>query len=536
MRKFTLYYTLFILLCFHTAKAQILPLGFLELDQHARSLQLLGKLDSNSSFLLRPTNYGAGFDKSMKRGTPITELWTGIDTMMPKSTRFYFDKGDGVVMLLPAMMKAKFNNHHPFGWNDEAMKAAKGLQTYFSTGVYAQYGPISIQLQPEWYQGGNPSFEHFGQYGAATEESYSKVLLGNSSAFLNIGATAIGVSTSAVWFGPGQFSSLVLSNNATNFPHTSFQSTRPALTFLGSFEWKLIAGKLNEDSAAGGLYENRHLKPAVLTDDTRYYNAVMVSFQPKFFKNLFIGASRAYQIYTRDFKNDQSGFIEKYLIVLNPGIKNGSIAGSNSNKGDQQLSVFTRWVFPKSHAEFYFEYGQNDHKANARDYALNVQAGAAYLAGFKKVFPLKQERFIELSGEMLQMSQSVDYLLRNTGNWYVHGQMAQGMTNDRQIMGAGSGFGNNVQTLRGSWVNGIQRMGVTLQRIQHDPVGLAGPGFFGHRLHNWNEMSYGVFGRYAYKRWIASLDMQLSFSKNYAWEGNVNRTNFYSMLNLAYIW
>ena len=515
--------------------AQVLPIGLLDLDGHARSLQLLNRLDSNISFFVRPSNYGEGFDKSVKLGRKMGEGWTGMDSTMPSTTKYYFDDGKGIFMVLPTTLRVKFNSHHPFGWNDEAMQAAKGLQTGVSGGFFTQYGPFSVQVQPEYYQGSNQEFEFNSAYGAKTNGAYSKFLPGNSSVLVHAGAMAAGFSTQGIWFGPGQFSSLILSNNATSFPHLSFHTTRPLCTPLGTFEWQLIAGKLDEDSASGGLYENRHLKPAVLREDSRFYNAVNISYQPRFFKNFFIGAARAFQIYSKDLQSLETNFFNKYLVVLNPGFKKSSVQDEGF-RGDQQFSVFTRWLFPKSHAEFYFEYGQNDHKANFRDLAINVQAGAAYLAGFKKVIPLKQGRFMELNGEMIQMAQSPDYLLRNTGNWYEHTPIYQGMTNDRQIMGAGSGFGNNVQSLKVNWVNGIQRIGIIAQRVQHDPIGFRGQSALLLGKTPWNEMCYGINARYAYKSLIASLEIQYSSSKNYAWEAGNRKSNLYSLLNLAYLW
>ncbi len=512
-----------------------MPIGFLDLDGHARSLQLLSKVDSNFSFFVRPSNYHLGFEHFRRKKKPMTEAWTGVDTMMPTATRFYFLRKKGVFQLMPTMMRVKYNSHHPYGWNDEAMRAARGLQTSFSTGIFAQYGPLSIQLQPEWYQGGNPTFEHNGDFGAPSTGKYSKWIPGNSNVLLHAGPVAAGISTQSIWWGPGQFSSLILSNNATPFPHLTFHTTRPLKTSIGSFEWQLVLAQLDEDSAKGGLYENFHLKPAKLTDDSRFYNAVNISYQPRFFKHLYIGASRAFQIYSKDMEEINGDFFNKYLVALNPGFKKSSIQ-DQGRRGDQQASFFARWLFPKSHAEFYVEYGQNDHKANYRDYAINMQAGAAYLVGFKKLFLLKDKRFMELSGELLQMAQSTDYVLRNTGNWYVHGQMIQGMTNDRQILGAGSGMGNNVQSMKLSWVNGIQKLGLVFQRIQHDPKALVGGYPLLLRPVFWNEYAYGVYGRYVYKRFVGSLDIHFTTTRNYAWEKDRRRNNIYSMLNIAYIW
>lgn len=515
--------------------SQEMPIGFLDLDGNARSQQLLSKVDSNFSFFLRPSNYNQGFEYYRHKKRLMTEAWTGIDSIMPQSIRWYFFKNKGVVQLMPAMMRVKLNTHHPFGWNDEAMLAAKGIQTSFSTGIFAEWGPLSVQVQPELYYGNNPTFEHNAFYGAPSTGSYTKLIPGNSNVLLHAGPLAVGISTQSIWWGPGQFSSLILSNNATPFTHLTFHTTRPLKTTIGNFEWQLVLARLNEDSAKGGLYENLHHKPVVLTDDSRYYNAFLISFQPKFFKHFYIGASRAFQIYSKNINDINGDFFNKYLVALNPGFKKSSIQ-DEGRVGDQQASVFARWVFPKSHVEFYFEYGQNDHKANYRDYAIDVEAGAAYIVGGKKLFPLKKSRYIELSSELIQMAQSTDWVLRNTGNWYVHGEIFQGMTNDRQILGAGSGFGNNVQSIKLNWVNGIQKFGAIFQRIQHDPKALIGGYPLLLRPTFWNEYAWGLYGRYAYKKFIGSIDLQYTHSRNYAWEKGMRRNNIYSMLNIAYIW
>jgi hypothetical protein len=110
------------------------------------------------------------------------------------------------------------------------------------------------------------------------------------------------------------------------------------------------------------------------------------------------------------------------------------------------------------------------------------------------------------------------------------------MTNDRQIIGAGSGFGNNVQSIKVNWVNGIQKIGIIAQRIQHDPISARELTSLTLRPTLWNELCYGVNARYAYKNLIASLELQYTSSKNYAWEAGNRKSNLFSLLNLAYIW
>ena len=120
---------------------------------------------------------------------------------------------------------------------------------------------------------------------------------------------------------------------------------------------------------------------------------------------------------------------------------------------DQQISIYTRWLFPKSHAEFYFEYGWNDHKDNFRDFWIDPEHAATYLIGFKKLMPLKNNSWLELNTEIVQTAQTIDYLVRTAGDWYVYEN--GGYNHNNQILGAGSGLGNNVQTIQVNLLKGL---------------------------------------------------------------------------------
>jgi hypothetical protein len=514
--------------------AQTSPVGWVDMDATLRNLQLLGQLDPNISFAVRPIHYKPGIAKRNSTGATIQDIFNDLDSSGSLFRTIHFDDNKGVVRILPTQFTFKNNSHHPFGWNDEAMIAAKGVQTVVSAGVYSRYGPVSVQFQPQWVRSQNAQFENNASYGATVSGLQEKFLLGQSSALLHVGGFAAGLSTQNLWWGPGQYSSLLLSNNAPGFTHFTLSTTQPFCLPIGSFEGQLVAGRLDEDSSfTGGLWENFHLKPRTFTDQWRYFNAVVVTFQPSFFKNFHLGATRAFQIYKSDFQSLGGRFIQRYLPVLTNIFKS---KGDDPVGRDQQLSLFARWVFPKAHSEFYFEYGWNDHKGNMRDFALDPVHAAAYIVGGRKLLPLNRNNFLELSGEITHMSQPVDYVLRNAGNWYVHGQVSQGMTNNRQILGAGSGMGNNVQTLKLTWFKGFARLGASVQRIQHDPKELAGSNFFALRDVFWNERAYGINGRYRLGRFMLIGDVQFTRSKNYAWTRDNLRDNFYSYLQLSYLW
>src|SRR5206468_1504691 len=129
-----------------------------------------------------------------------------------------------------------------------------------SAGVYAKYGMLSVQLQPEFVTAANDFFDplnknHFGVIFARYYDiynnidlparfgtsSYTRAYWGQSSIRLNYKSLSFGLSTENLWWGPGIRSSLLMSNNAPGFKHLTLNTTKPIKTPIGSFEGQLIA-------------------------------------------------------------------------------------------------------------------------------------------------------------------------------------------------------------------------------------------------------------------------------------------------------
>ena len=123
---------------------------------------------------------------------------------------------------------------------------------------------------------------------------------------------------------------------------------------------------------------------------------------------------------------------------------------------------------------------------------------------------LNKKQWIDFTTEIIQMSQTPDFLVRNAFNWYEHGLVRQGYTNMNQIMGAGSGKGNNVQTFATSWHSGLSMLGIKTQRIQHDPVQADAQSkvvTLGQREHIWTDYVFSLEGRYRYKNWLVNVNV-----------------------------
>ena len=119
--------------------------------------------------------------------------------------------------------------------------------------------------------------------------------------------------------------------------HYSLNTTRPLKTPIGSFEFQLILGRMTRDSLQG--YENNLLKRRDLSANpkNRQYNGIILTYQPRFLKNVFFSVERAFQNYEGPLPN--SKFMNTYLPVMNNLFKK-DYNDDTLNK-DQILSIST---------------------------------------------------------------------------------------------------------------------------------------------------------------------------------------------------
>jgi hypothetical protein len=135
------------------------------------------------------------------------------------------------------------------------------------------------------------------------------------------------------------------------------------------------------------------------------------------------------------------------------------------------------------------------------------------------------------------MSQTTSYLLRNAGNWYTHSRISEGYTNENQIIGAGSGFGNNVQTISIKFGSFINNFTFQYQQIAQNPRRLVGDvryAWLGDT--NWNDYSYGFKFQFNYKKIYFKINSEWVNSINYLWQNGNNKNNFNLFFNTIYIW
>ena len=495
-----------------------MAVGYTDFDDNIRDLQLLGKLQPEQSLTIRPY---------------ILTPKLGYDSLLAMIDPEFENRGHLVqrkhsdIQLLPINFLQKYNSHHPYGWNDGPLSFSKGYQFVGSGGVYMRWRNIHLTLRPEFFKTASDPYETSATWGQRTS-ALSKLTLGQSSLRVDFGPFSVGVSTQNLWLGPGRYSSLLMSNNASGFNHFNIQTNRPLKTPLGSFQLNVIGGTLSYNKGQG--FENRNLKLIGNTSYTNYLSLLSISYSPVFFKNFYLTANRAFTLPTQE--KPSSKLTDYYLIALKPLFRNEY--QDNSLPIDQVLSGSAKYVFPKEHAEVYFEYGWNDGSSNTRDLMLDMSHSAASVYGLKKIQYLSKKTYLNFEAEATQMSQRPSYLQRQAGNWYVHEN--GGYINENQILGAGSGWGNDVQTIALSLNKGWAKYGINFQHISHNPVGVTNVLSYDGGAPYWDDYSYGIELKQKYNHFLFNLKMEWVNSKNYLWQNNNKVSNIYIYLNTIYLW
>ncbi len=508
--------------------SQTLPVGTPIFEDYFRLEQLNGNVDSTLSFSVRPVYTRLSLQLTPNSADSASNylpkyLNAGVSGTQKKRYQF---------QILPLVLKQQLITNHPYQWNDGIMVPAKGYQTMLSGGVFLKAGPLRVQLRPELLFAQNSDFTGF----SADPKSYpysgnidqperfgnkaiSRAGLGQSSIRLTFNPVSLGISNENLWWGPGIRNSLLMSNTAPGFKHVTLNTTRPVRTPLGSLEAQMIGGKL-EDS---GLSNKRQ--------DWRYLSGFVFSYHPKWIPGLFLGLSRTFQMYNKDM----DGKIDDYIPFLQ------SFSKVETNEGnkirDQLTSVFARWLWREEKAEIYAEFGRNDHSYNLRDFAMTPDHSRAYLFGFSKSFNYrhKQDEYLHLNFELTQLQQSVNYINRDAGAWYIHGQVLHGYTQKGEVLGAGIGPGSNLQTFALSWNKGLKKLGVQIERYEHNRD------YFNAAYNNqnsgkepWIDFSTEFTTNWLYKNILFESGLAVISSRNYYWEKSQNALNGRARVNVIY--
>jgi hypothetical protein len=366
------------------------------------------------------------------------------------------------------------------------MYPARGKQERFSAGANIRWGIIDINVQPEFLKVENieqeffrgnendrnwwtrfykivaNNIDDFRQFGKLPIETIS---LGQSRVGLSTKTWSAGVSNENIWWGPGQFNSLIYTNNAPGFLHAYIQSNKPIETKVGNFEFKMISGKMD---SLNWINPDQRIMCAIWpgaiipkTNQQRVMQAFTVNYNPKWFPNLYLG----YAYSTQHYSTKTDKYIEPFSKAKTNNIKYSIGA------------LMMRIKLPKENAEIYAELGQ------PRSFALpwqffNDTAINGFVFGIKKIYLTQNKKsYFEFNFEatQIQLMDAKEIFIEGdkfgtpkNNSFYTSPVIRQGYTNEAQLLGASIGPGSASQTLHVSWNHGLNKIGLMVERVNHN--------------------------------------------------------------------
>ena len=444
-----------------------LAVGSAGIEDFYRRQQLLGEYDSTVSFLIRPIS-----NNNFKSNNP----YLLYDSLKRKNN----------ITILPLISQSKYNHKQPYGWNDGSFLPVGGYQQLISGGIAAKFGPLNIQLNPEFHYAQNLDYEGFPLDAYTplwityyrrqlnridTPESFgnepiNKLKWGQSSIKLELGPVSAGWSNQNIYWGPGKKNALVMSNNATGFQHLTLNTNKAIKTPIGHFEAQVIAGKLEGsgyDPPRSNMVVNGSFIYKPRNEDWRYLSGIAVTYQPKWIPRLSLGFTRVVQQYSETAK-ENNDYFSAFSNLFRSNDKFNDIVR------DQLASVFFRYFWTSTRSEFYFEFSRNDTSIDFRDFFLEPGHAAAYLMGFSKLFDFKgrKDQFIEFDLEWTILQQGAGRIIRDASTFYIHSRVRHGYTHKGEILGAGIGPSANAQTINVNWVSKMNKIGIQLERYVHN--------------------------------------------------------------------
>lgn len=338
-----------------------------------------------------------------------------------------------------------YNTKVPYGQNDGALWQGKGYNTSLTAGARLEAFGFEATFKPQVSWSQNREFDYMpGVYGS----EYSYFWKGNIDLVQRYGDSSfwtfdwgdteiryswnnftVGFGFQSPWLGPAFLNPMLGSNNAGTYPKFDI-GLRKIKIYMPYTDWYL--GEIEGRAWLGYLTESDYFDNDS-TNNHRQLTGFSVAYSPSILPGFTIGANKICINYWKD----------KSAKYLNPLYStNGSQTGNRIDE-DQKMSLFTTWRFPQVGFEVYGEFGVDDYTGkgfanpfHTAIYTVGVKKELSFFRRFQK-FNIRPEIIFEWSN--FEMSQ--DFQLQwNYMGYYSHDSIAQGYTQNGQILGAGSGY------------------------------------------------------------------------------------------------
>ncbi len=422
--------------------------------------------------------------------------------------------------------------------SDGAWWQGRGGNTFLTLGIRLETEFLNISIIPEFWTAQNLPFpiipsgtvSDYGYYSSSIDypqimgsDPIYKLGWGQSDIRLNWNNWTLGVSNENIKWGPSKINSLMISDNASGFPHIDF-GLRKTGTSLGNFEFRAIRGQLTESD----FYDENS------DNDKTFISGITTGFSPVFIPGLTLGLKWSLMANWEDFVKSWQ------LIVFGYDFSNTYFGG---DRLDQKGSFTIDWLFPSVGFEWYFEFFKEDYSPSLRYILLAPGHAAGYTVGGEKSFKLGEKDGFRAIVEWNQLIQSRDYEidLGAGGIYYTHGIVNHGFTNLGQMLGAGIGPGSDAETLLIDYYDTWGKAGIMLRRIcwdkmylYRDPDTKSSPDGADYVRLN-TEISFGLNGVFFYSDNLhIETEVIISNNLNFMYlEGN-DKFNLYGRLGLTY--
>jgi len=386
-------------------------------------------------------------------------------------------RGGGVrAALIRPELELVENTGFPYGADDGAVWAGKGLTIAVSGGFELRAGALSVVVDPVFFRAENAAFAlepvPATVRGAPYNEpvtpgtidlpqrfgpgAYQRFDPGQSTVRLDLFGFAIGATTASESWGPAITSPVILGNNAAGFPRLFAGTARPLNVGIGRVHGRWFAGQLGQSDWS----------PTDTAGGKRLAAGIVVVFQPRGLENVELGISRFFHRFWPKDGVRASDFFIPFEGFLKQGLRNKDDPSAPGGTPDNQLaSFFARVALPGSGVEIYGEYGREDHSWNIRDLAGEPDHISAYTLGVMRAWTDASAGVLTtMRAEVTNARVTAIARGRGEGLLYEHSPLVQGHTQYGQLLGSPAVRGGSGATLAFDRWSSAGRVSVSFTR------------------------------------------------------------------------
>jgi hypothetical protein len=416
-----------------------------ELEQYLRVLQLTGAAPLAQLSLRGWSAFER--DSLLPRGE--SHPWGSAMIAPAKRPAFSFEPIRPQLQLIG-------NSGWPYGSNDGAIWAGRGLTTAVSGGFELRGGPLTVVIDPVFFRAENQAFamqpvplsvrgapyndpvtpgniDLPQRFGSA---AYQRFDPGQSTIRLDLFGLTIGASTANEIWGPAITSPIILGNNAAGIPRIFLGTSEPLNIGIGRIHGRMFLGQTGQSDWS----------PIDTTGGKRLAAGLVGVFEPRGTHGVEIGFGRFFHRFWPSNGLSLSDLSIPLGNFLNHGV---DPAASATGTADNQLfSVFARVVLPHSGLELYGEYGREDHSYDFRDLAGEPDHISAYTFGLMHTWRSEASVTVTALRAEVTNSRVTDIAGgRGEGLFYEHSPIAQGHTQFGQLLGSAAVRGGGGATV-----------------------------------------------------------------------------------------